>query len=62
MKTFRKLTIIFLLLFVVQAQAFAQKHNIYSRTLSNGLEVIVINNPVVPLVTIEIDVKNGAYT
>jgi len=35
---------------------------IYSRTLANGLEVIVIENHSVPLVTIEIDVKNGAYT
>jgi zinc protease len=30
--------------------------------LENGLRVIVIENPVVPLVTIEMDVKNGAYT
>jgi zinc protease len=35
---------------------------IHSRTLANGLEVIVIENHSVPLVTIEIDVKNGAYT
>jgi zinc protease len=30
--------------------------------LDNGLTVVVLENPVVPLVTIEIDVKNGAYT
>jgi zinc protease len=30
--------------------------------LENGLRVVVHRNPVVPLVTIEIDVKNGAYT
>jgi zinc protease len=30
--------------------------------LDNGLSVLVLHNPVVPLVTIEIDVKNGAYT
>jgi zinc protease len=30
--------------------------------LDNGLRVVVHRNPVVPLVTIEIDVKNGAYT
>ncbi len=32
------------------------------RTLDNGLTVIVIENHSVPLVTIELDVKNGAYT
>jgi zinc protease len=31
-------------------------------TLDNGLEVIVIENHAVPLVTVELDVKNGAYT
>jgi zinc protease len=40
----------------------AQELPIHSRTLPNGLEVIVIENPAVPLVTIELDVKNGAYT
>jgi zinc protease len=35
---------------------------IYERTLANGLHVIVIENHAVPLVTVEIDVKNGAYT
>ncbi len=35
---------------------------ILTRVLDNGLRVIVIPNPVVPLVTVEIDVKNGAYT
>jgi zinc protease len=35
---------------------------IHSKTLENGLEVIVIENRSVPLVTIELDVKNGAYT
>ena len=42
----------------------AQKSDvgIQSRKLANGLEVLVIENHAVPLVTIEIDVKNGAYT
>lgn len=40
----------------------AQKYNIYHETLDNGLEVIVIENASVPLVTVEIDVRNGAYT
>jgi zinc protease len=35
---------------------------ISSRTLANGLEVIVIENHAVPLVTVELNVKNGAYT
>jgi zinc protease len=30
--------------------------------LDNGLELVVLPNPVVPLTTIEIDVRNGAYT
>ena len=30
--------------------------------LGNGLTVLVLRNPAVPLVTIEMDVKNGAYT
>jgi zinc protease len=35
---------------------------IHSRTLANGLAVFVIENPSVPLVTVELDVRNGAYT
>jgi zinc protease len=35
---------------------------IQSRKLANGLEVLVIENHAVPLVTIELDVKNGAFT
>jgi zinc protease len=35
---------------------------VFSRKLANGLEVIVIENHAVPLVTVELDVKNGAYT
>jgi zinc protease len=42
----------------------AQTHGIgvESKKLANGLEVMVIENHAVPLVTIELDVKNGAYT
>ena len=36
--------------------------NVQSRKLANGLEVMVIENHSVPLVTVELDVKNGAYT
>ena len=35
---------------------------IQSRKLANGLEVLVIENHAVPLVTVELDVKNGAFT
>src|SRR3978361_1555077 len=34
----------------------------YWKKLPNGLEVLVIENSKVPLATIEIAVKNGAYT
>ena len=36
--------------------------NYYWQKLDNGLEVVVIENNRVPLATIEIAVKNGAYT
>lgn len=35
---------------------------IHSKKLANGLEVIVIENHAVPIVTVELDVKNGAFT
>lgn len=44
------------------AAVLAQQYNIFHTTLENGLEVIVIENPIVPLATIEIDVRNGAFT
>jgi zinc protease len=31
-------------------------------TLANGLQVIVVENHAVPIVTVELDVKNGGYT
>jgi len=40
----------------------SQKYNIYEHKLPNGLEVIVIENSTVPLVTVEINVRNGAFT
>ena len=36
--------------------------NYFMTTLKNGLEVLVIEDPSVPLATIEIVVRNGAYT
>ncbi len=50
---------VLLLGFAVPAAA---QESIVSHILDNGLEVIVIENQAVPLVTIELDVKNGAYT
>jgi len=38
------------------------KYGLYWARLDNGLEVIAIENPAQPLVTVEIAVKNGAYT
>ena len=42
--------------------ANAQTIPVRDTTLSNGLHVIVVENHAVPLVTVELDVKNGAYT
>jgi len=46
---------------LTQAQPRLPK-NYYWKKLDNGLEVLVIENSKVPLATIEIAVKNGAYT
>jgi zinc protease len=49
----------------VTVSAIAQPHlpkNYYWKKLDNGLEVVVIENHRVPLATIEMAVKNGAYT
>jgi zinc protease len=54
-----------LLLVTVALAATAQPRlpkNYYWQKFDNGLEVLVIENHKVPLVTIEIAVKNGAYT
>jgi zinc protease len=45
-----------------QAAQSADKYGITEKTLENGLDVIVIHNPAVPLVTVEINVKNGGFT
>lgn len=54
--------VLFSLLVVLQTQTFAAELKIHKRVLNNGLQVFVIENHTVPLVTIEITVKNGAYT
>jgi zinc protease len=56
---------IFILGALVMAPALGAQSTaigVQSRKLANGLEVLVIENHAVPLVTIELDVKNGAYT
>jgi zinc protease len=44
------------------AQRAELEQFIHQRVLSNGLEVIVVENHGVPLVTVELTVKNGAFT
>jgi zinc protease len=51
-----------LCLFLLPAAGIAQQYSIYTTTLPNGLEVIAIENHIVPLVTVELDVRNGSYT
>ena len=51
-----------LLALVRPLAAGAQALPLRDTTLSNGLQVIVVENHAVPLVTVELDVKNGAYT
>lgn len=54
-----------LLLFMAAFTSFAQPKlpkDYYWKKLDNSLEVVVIENSKVPLATIEIAVKNGAYT
>jgi zinc protease len=57
---FKRMSLFLLIIWVIPL--VAQKYNIYNSKLENGLEIIVIENSSVPLVTIEIDVRNGAYT
>lgn len=51
-----------LFIFMFSIPLLAQKYNIFNTELDNGLDIIVIENASVPLVTIEIDVRNGSYT
>ncbi|MCH7973868.1 MAG: insulinase family protein [Bacteroidetes bacterium] len=62
MKKIRVILFTLMLTGLLSVNANAQKYDIYSKTLDNGLDVIVIHNPAVPLITVEIVVKNGSYT
>lgn len=53
---------VLVLVFAVQSPARAQLPDWSRFTLSNGLEVVVIENHLVPIVTIEVAVKNGSFT
>jgi zinc protease len=60
-----KLKILYCLLILAPANLIAQKNlpdNFFLEKLDNGLEVLTIEDNTVPLATIEITVKNGAYT
>jgi zinc protease len=54
--------VLFSLLLISQTGASAGELKIPKQLLNNGLQVFVIENHTAPLVTIEIAVKNGAYT
>lgn len=55
-------SLVFCFIFCTFGLLSAQKYNIYNTELKNGLDVIVIENASVPLVTIEINVRNGSFT
>jgi len=62
MPNFLKYILLLQIFILLSVFSYAQKYGITTRFLDNGLEVIVIENHSVPLVTVELDVKNGAYT
>jgi zinc protease len=50
------------LLYLLPLLCFGQKYGIFSTTLPNGLTVIAVENHIVPLITVELNVRNGSYT
>jgi len=58
----KQLFIALMVVFTLSLQAQNLPENFHLKTLENGLEVLVIEDNSVPLVTIEIAVRNGAYT
>ena len=58
----RGAALLLLLPSALMPQRAALEKRIQRTTLPNGLDVIVVQNPGVPLVTIEADVKNGSFT
>lgn len=61
-----KRTLIALLAFIFNSVFLLSQANLpagyYFKTLPNGLDVLVVEDKSVPIATIEINVKNGAYT
>jgi zinc protease len=57
-----KLSVLLMLLAVASTAQPRLPKDYYWTKLNNGLEIVVIENHKVPLATIEIAVKNGAYT
>ncbi|MFP4597336.1 MAG: M16 family metallopeptidase [Persicimonas sp.] len=55
-------TLAFVLLPASDARAQEPRELLEERTLDNGLDVIVIEDPSLPIVTVEVAVKNGAFT
>jgi zinc protease len=47
---------------VADAQRSTLERMIQRRTLQNGMEIVVVENHGVPLATLEINVRNGAFT
>jgi zinc protease len=59
----KNLALFFVLISVTFSYAqISLPSNIFLKTLPDGLQVLVIEDHNVPLVTIEIAVKNGSYT
>lgn len=54
--------LVFILILAVTARAQQLPANFHLTKLKNGLEVLVIEDKTVPLITIEICVRNGSYT
>lgn len=60
--TFLKHAIIILLLIFINQNMDSKDLGLKQKVLKNGLEIIVAENHAVPLITVEICVKNGAFT
>ncbi|MEZ4461327.1 MAG: pitrilysin family protein [bacterium] len=62
LNTLKKIVVVAVCLMSSIASAQSAKDVIQKRTLPNGLDVIVVPSPGLPIATIEICVKNGAFT
>ncbi len=62
MKSLRTLFFFILSTIIINNMAQASDLGIKKKILKNGLEILVVENHSVPLITIEICVKNGAFT